>query len=442
MDRRRKTFIIIIISLIIFAIAVPVISMLIPKEKENLNVKTVKAVPGCEFDIDKLTSDTSTAVMEISKNINFLDYETYTFRNGEDLFLLFNMKKFIVITKKGTNFNLSKTSAEDSLKNQSLQGIWFTPTSKVTKKGDKFSVNVSAQVVITNTLYNDFHGTLTTIEKNGMEWSMFTGYVNSEDEKSISIVDTSRTSFIVTNEAEIAMADFEVNIEDGVKTEITTEEVAEEEPSETDSDHQQSSDEASEEIKEEISETTEEASNTLTAKSTQKKIRQDDSTAYSSSIYAMLPIEGIGYMDIVNEDSGQLEAAFVKVTKHYNQEETIRLLQDYKDATGNDTFVKMEIPTGCHVEAVEYATRYTSSTLSFVDARLLGVDGETLRFRGMPYDHKTYDITKSITVSNDWYSGNTVFYIVPDGCYEYALQFCGIFQSEEIRPAWFYLNTR
>ena len=147
--------------------------------------RLVTEVPGCEFEIDKARIDTSTAVTEISKQINFLDYETYSFKNGSDLFIMFNMRKYVIVAKKGTNFNLSSANLDQTLKENDLQGIWFKPIEKekVKKNGNKYCVKVSAEVVITSSLYNDFEGELVTFEKDGEEWALFSGYQNPEDKE-------------------------------------------------------------------------------------------------------------------------------------------------------------------------------------------------------------------------------------------------------------------
>ena len=154
-----------IIGIIILVLVLLVVGSLIrPKAKSKIQgelpeeYKVVVDVPGCEFFVNKSISDGATSVSEISKAISFLDYENYTFKNGDDLYILFNMRRYIVVVKKGSHFNLSSKDLEKTLENTSLQGIWFKPIpkEKVVKVGDKYSVNVKAEVAITDELYNDF----------------------------------------------------------------------------------------------------------------------------------------------------------------------------------------------------------------------------------------------------------------------------------------------
>ncbi len=445
-----------------------------PKVDSSL-FKEVTDIPGCEFAVNRNASDTATTVMEISKTINFLDYETYRFCNGEDLYLLFNMNRYIVAVKKGTSFHLSETDPAVAFENNSLQGIWFevAEDAKLKKKGNTASIDVTAQVVITNTLYNDFNGTLITIEEDGEEWTMFAGFVHAEDEESIAMVEYIGSTFQASEMTQVAQADFEVNIEEGIKTEepSANEDVSEEisEPiSEEESVSETVSEEQSEVTSEEISEPLSEEkaeeesekpsepasepeekeeidaeeSETLTASSTQREVEDNVNTAYSSTVYSMLPVGSIGYMDILNEDIGKTEPAYIKVLEIHDEAETQKLIAEYEAQTGNKIYSTMEIPAGCHIEAVSYDVRYTSENWSYVDIKLCSLSGEELRYRGMPYSSKTYDIHKPLNENNDWVQGYVSFYIVPDGCTEYALRCSGIINNDETRPAWFYVNTR
>lgn len=422
------------------------------KEGENsvdkTMYKTIDAVPGCEFSVDRLSSDTSTAVMEISKSVNFLDYETYTFRNGEDLYLIFNMENFIVIAKKGTTFNFSQMDVSESFSKNSLQGIWFEARDKVEKKGNTYTVDVLAQVVITNTLYNDFAGKLVTIEQDGQEWALFAGYVK---EDYAPMVDYVSTTFKYKEENLVNAESFEVNIEEGItiadNSSAEREEISENQTeSQVAKENAEKEEPEKEEQQEDTAESTEtsvqEQQDTLVADSTIREVTDNINTAYSSNIYSMLPQGSIGYMDIFNEDLAKSEGAYIKITGIYDEQETQDLISAYEKRTNDNLYQNFEVPDNCHLEAMQYDVRYTSETYSYVNIKLTGLDGDVLRYRGMPYDAKTYDIPSVLSEENDWISGNMVFYIVPDGCMDYALSCSGIMSTKETRPAWFYISTR
>ena len=386
--------------------------------------RLVTEVPGCEFEIDKTRIDTSTAVTEISKQINFLDYETYSFKNGTDLFIMFNMKRYVIVAKKGTSFNFSKKELSESLKENNLQGIWFSPIEKekVKKTGNKYTVKVNAEVVITSTLYNDFVGELTTFEKDGEEWALFAGYLNPEDKEIVDMVEYVAKTFTPSEEYQVVRPDFTVNVETDQVTSVANEVV--DVPVQITEDH--NVDQITEEIKETNTENTEETeekpTDSLSASANKREIVADETTAYSSSIYSMLPVGSIGYMDILNEDVGKMEPAYIRITKVYSEEEAMNMVRSYSERTGKTIYDSFEIPNNCHLEALAYDIRYTSQTQSYIDLRLVSLDGDTFRHRGMTYSNKTYDIPEEITLENDWYSGNIVFYVIPNGCTEYAVR--------------------
>ena len=442
-----KKYLPIIIGVIVVLTILGSILFLKFKNTSSVNqgdYRLVTEVPGCEFEIDKARIDTSTAVTEISKQINFLDYETYSFKNGSDLFIMFNMKNYVIVAKKGTNFHLSSSNLNETLKENDLQGIWFDPIEKekVKKTGNKYSVKVSAEVVITSTLYNDFVGELVTFEKDGEEWALFSGYQNPEDKEIVDMTKYVAKTFIPADTYQVVRPDFTVDVETDQVTSVANETI--ETPVLIT--EEKSVDEITKELKEEITAETEEEeekiSDSLSASAKKREIIADETTAYSSDEYSMLPVGSIGYMDILNEDIGKMEPAYIKITKVYSEDETMSLLKEYTQRTGDNIYDNFEIPDNCHLEALTYDVRYTSQTQSYVDLRLASVDGDIFRHRGVAYSNKTYDLQNEITLSNDWHCGNVVFYVIPNGCQEYAIRCAGIINNDNTRPAWYKIVTK
>ena len=371
--------------------------------------RTIEDVPGCTFAVDKVNSDMATAVTEISKSINFIDYETYSYKNGQDLYILFCMRRYIVIAKKGTDFFFSRNPVEQTLQMNSLQGIWFTPkeNAKLKKEDGKYYLDVTAEVTITNTLYNDFEGTLTTFERNNEEWSLFVGYVENEDEESVKMTKYVRQTLAPVMDYQPATA-FKVDIE---TAEVTEEDVNTEGTSEEDGE------------------------DTFKAATTQREVEtEEEGTAYSSNKYSMLPVGAIGYMDITNEDTGNIEPAYIRITKVLDEEQTRKTIDEI--VTKNQTGLyarEIEVPENCHLEMAFYDVRYTSETKSLVKTELCSVDGSEFRYRGVKYSPKTYQIKDE----NDWVSGYAVYYIIPNGCTKYGFSCSGIMESPDIEKAWF-----
>lgn len=122
------------------------------KREPREGYKIIYDVPGVSFEVKKELSDYATAVMEISKNADFRDTETYAFKNGKDTYLLFNINEYIVIVAKNTNFHFAETEVEAALSNNSIDGIWFSTYGEnpVRKEGNnQYVIQAQAQVVIT-----------------------------------------------------------------------------------------------------------------------------------------------------------------------------------------------------------------------------------------------------------------------------------------------------
>ena len=412
---------------IILAILFVAVIMFVPGLNNKSSIDTTKykiidAVPGCSFSMNKEIVDKSTAIMEISKQIDFIDYETYQYKNGEDLYLCYNMRQYIFAVKKGTEFHFSEEKMENSLADHDMQGIWFHPADKASlkKKNGCYTVEVSAEVTITPTLYNDFYGHLLTFEKEGEEWAMFVGYVKNASESTIEMVDYVATTFTSSENTASTpkeMVAFDIMDENAIAEKV---EEKKEEPS------SEKEDEKEESL---ISD-----KDTLTAESTIQKVDYDENKAYSSSIYSMLSVKGIGFIEILNEDNGAMEPAYIRINRIIKDSEAEQLLK----SQGLD----VQIPQNCHVEIVEYDIRYTSQSKSYINLCIKGLDGEKLRHRGASYSSKTYDLIKSDTMENDWYLSNMAYYFVPDSCNTYALECSGIVKSKQYSTAWYCIDSR
>ncbi len=410
---------------------------------------TVESVPGISFQVKKAYSDVAQAVLEISENINFLDYQTYTYKNGEDTYLLFNINNYIVIAKRGTEFKLSEGS--ENLKYKSLNGIWFSATNKVTSADGKYMVPVTAEVVITNKIYNDFVGILTTIENNGEEWSLFSGTIKENE-----LNDYISSSMCIDNTNENIGEIMAVDIGDIPETEPlpvedTTEDASEEiteEPNEPIAEEPESVEEIiveepieepeelvieepeeNPEIIEEpvIEEVIEEpeitivdnGKETFSLETNQKTIEKEEDKAYTSTIYSMLKLGDTGYT-VLRSDSLNYEDVYIKPVEILDEKRTISQIQKYIN-NGLSYYEEYNIPKGSHLEACVYNVKFNTDDV-YLNILLKGLDGETLVYQGISYSSRTYDIIYDETVSG-WNNNRIVYYYVPNGCTEYVLQF-------------------
>lgn len=405
--------------------------------------KTITEVDGIKFDVDKTLSDTSTAVLEISDRIDFIDYMTYSYKNGKDTYLLFNIQKFIVVAKKGTCFNFKENGVESSLAENSLNGIWFSPVGKIASlpaDGKPYCLEVEGQVVITNNIYNDFYGKLVTLTKDGEEWTLFAGVTEKGKASMGDMVSYVAESLALYERSSEVAENFAISVDDGTfakveeNIEITEsgqvtpvlDETFSEETDETTGtvklpdEDQTEAEETSEAFKEQSSVIIEDEER-FSIGNNQTAVVIDNARAYTSSVYFMLGIGNMGYMDVFSEELLTLEGAFIRPLRLLDAIEAEKLITEYCQSEDccYDTF---SAPDGCHFEAIEYDVKY-STQKDYTDIRLCGLDGDALKFRGIAYSQRTYDIL-SDREENGWYCGNICFYVVPNGCKEYALK-CG-----------------
>ena len=148
----------------------------------------------------------------------------------------------------------------------------------------------------------------------------------------------------------------------------------------------------------------------------------DRNTAFTSTPYQMLDITSTGLYEVYDTaaKSYSVEQAAVTVDKIYGKDSAQDLVNTFKPEVGE----KPVLPPGCHWEAVGYTLRYSGNNLPYTNVKFAGLDGEALRFMGIKYTMRTYDIdygeTEGTTVRN-----KVTLYAVPNGCKEYSLIFGG-----------------
>lgn len=447
----------IVVALIVVA-ALIVINAIDSRSNEaatyNDGYTEITAVPGVTFDVQKNFADSAQAVLEISKKVSFLDYQTYSYKNGTDTYLLFNIKKTIVIAKKGTDFKLE--NGTDSLKKKSLNGIWFTPNGTVTKDGKKAYVDVSAEVIITNDIFNDFKGKLCTLTDKGVEYALFVGTSDKEVIEHIVgsfktssanneiytdyVVDMVTDEVSVIEEPQIEISPVEEPIAsveepaastEPIQKEVPVIEIIEpieeptEKPIENVSDNESEEPITNPQTEYEIT-VVEEKPVGLEIGGNQKNIVKEEGKAYSSNIYSMLNIGDIGFA-MTKNGKNKYETVYIKATKVLRNKEALEAIDEYI-ASGKSYYESFDVPKGSHVEALVYDIKRESSD-AYLNSLLKGVDGEDLKHNGLIYSHRTFDIL-SDNEKDGWMIDNIVFCIVPNGCTEYVIQF-GEGQNEE-----------
>lgn len=315
-----KYIVIISISMLLLIMVVTTVLKCVSNRKitEREGYRVIRDIPGIEFQVNKEYCDYSTSILEISDNVNFSEYQTYLYKNGMDTYCLFNISGFIIIAKKGTCFDFNNMDVNESLSVNSLDGIWFSPMGKspVRESSEKkYKISVLGQVVITSLVYNDFSGTLTTLTRDGEEWSVFAGVTTrATDECRESIEYTVKSITLQENQ----------NIEDHMGNDLSTEE------------------------------------NKL-------KLEAAD----------MLNIGDSGIASVMNDNGGNYVDVQIRMDKVYSAEETRVLIDEYI-SSGNSYYQEMNAPEGTHFEAVSYSVKsdaYVNMVLCGMDGEDLRYRG-------------------------------------------------------------------
>ncbi len=166
---------------IILGIVVIVTSIASAPKKANPDTyTTIKAVPGVSFVVNKAFYEKATAITQISEGLQFERNGFYSYKNGIDQYIIFNLDGFVLAVQKGTNFDFDQNGKKaEVLNNSNIVGIWMKQDGRKFKcsiSGKEAVATVLAGVVITNELYNDFAGKMKVIkDADGTEYSMFVG---------------------------------------------------------------------------------------------------------------------------------------------------------------------------------------------------------------------------------------------------------------------------
>lgn len=165
---------------------------------------------------------------------------------------------------------------------------------------------------------------------------------------------------------------------------------------------------------------------------TEKK-KRDKNTAYSSTKYSMLDINTTGLYELFDPSASTstVEEAAVTINCVYGSDSAEKLYNEFVPKVGD----KPELLPGCHWEAVEYSLKYSGSNKPYTDLKFVGLDGEALKFKGIKYPMRTYEVAAGTEEDNTKRSIVTI-YAVPNGCLEYALKFGGDTLGK-IRSAYF-----
>ena len=340
----------------------------------------IHAVEGVSFELVSQVVRNATAITNISEKMAFETAQTYLYKDGDSEYFLFNISSIVCIVQRGTNFGFSeKEDKMAALKDGNALGVFFTSPEKkldyeesMQKDIYKIIATATAQVSITPELYNDFAGRLAVIDNGETEWSFFVGSIGEDyhdlDKDLRETLDYMAAAFSPYEKPETKEQEAPPVVLGG--------------------------------------EEEERGRNNTVVLNNQKNTVREGQKAYYSDIYDLLPLGKMGYAGVYAD--GQYQSVVVRADKVYRGEEAQNIIK-----SAGKFFTVGE---GCSWHAVHYVTDdFGRGEHGYVNVKLRGMDGENLKFRGIEYTQRTYDIPVSDT---EFYS----FYAVPNGCREYVLE--------------------
>lgn len=137
-----------------------------------------------------------------------------------------------------------------------------------------------------------------------------------------------------------------------------------------------------------------------------------------SDLYHQLKVGQTGECTAMGEHGSDVEAD-VCVTHVYTGKSADKLLKKLKS---NDEYIKdLNTQPGTSLQVAEYKMSEDPEK-AYIDFKIIGLDGGTLKYRGVPFGKRTYDAKVDSTFKDGFYKNLYVIYEVPNGCTEYSLQ--------------------
>ncbi len=381
----------------------------------------ITCVEGVSFYVNSTFADTATAITQISDNVKFQSGQYYSYKNGSDKFLLFNMDNLIIACQKGTDFWIGESNdPEYSLLNASMMNIWFTQGSKKFESETQDYQTITkadAGVCINSATYGDFCGKLKNIVKDGEEWSLFVGVPGDRYDKlsddSQNGIDTILSTFTFSDNSDLLNQEvYAVTIDgDSSKEKVDTAE-----------------------------EVLEDTDTSLNLSNQNTIVDKDEEKAYTSTPYNMLSLNDNGILSAFNDSTLTYEEPIICPTNIYRGDEAIAIIQRFCTTTSQYEYA--ECDPGSAWEVVEYDVNYKNcENDDYVNIKIKGVDGEDLRYRGIKYTDRTYDMVFETEEDGNWVRHYYTYYAVPNGCTEYCLE-CGERESktdDEVNAAYYHI---
>lgn len=392
MKKRYKIYITVVLIILIIA----VICISIVHEKYKKNYTTITSVDGVEFDMPIELLTQATAITNMPKEMDYSS-NTYSYKDGNNTYMLFNMEQFIIVVENQTGYRLRDVSdIEETMKANPLDGIWFEEVEKDTlhtKTSEdnvfKAVANVTSEISISNQHQGKFVGKFAYISENDYECSMFVGFkgesYNNIDTTKRKIMNYITRSLAVTEPASTLSSDFEDHLskDAGLVIEDNQGEVG--------------------------------------------------SNKYSD-IYHLLSIGMTGLYHAYDKDAeNSLSDGEITIEQLYTGNEAINIIKKYC-TSGRAMHQYVDAPEGYTWHIIRYSLLKPQNEL-YTNIKVEGLDGEHLVYKGVSCTTRTYDIIYDWNSTSDLYC----YYAVPNGCEEYMLE-CGDRYQSTSETACFRIN--
>ena len=380
--------------------------------------KQVDFVEGCKFNIPESFSDKATAITRVSKEGKYDENTLYYYKNGEDQYMMFCMSSFVILAEKNTDFDFQSGDYKEAVSTAPVMGMWMDAI----KKGDvksgkgynagKVIVDSVAQVTLTDSLYGDFAGKFGYMSDGTDNWAIFCGCPGE------SLDEFSKDKKDVINNVVYSLQKYE-------KPEEVQYDVIVQGNSLSSNDMSLSENSIS--------------GNSVSGNSISGNDVPEKIIPKNSSIYDMLGIGEYGYTYVFTGDIGKYTEPIIKIEEHY--ENADQIVKDYVET--NPEYKNATAPMGCHWEAVKYRECYEGcGKRPYINIKLCGIDGELLKYHGIPYTKRTYDDLSKVEDDGIIMTEAYCFYAVPNGCKEYVLE-CGdgSIKSPSIKAAYYHIKV-
>lgn len=424
---------------------------------------TISDIPGITFDVYADTVKSATAISQINKNSDMSDGNSYLFKNGTTDYILYNSNSLTVVVQKIDSINLKKKKNKEA----AINDVTFLGTSVLSKeyeyhtsnkdKAYKLVAQVDAGVSLTLTSFGDYTGQIAYISYQGHDYMMFVGVpktsykeLNKDVKKAIEHMVKSlkiKKSDFSNNRVESEMgSDTNIEKEENVTTDNTestdnkTSEGNVSDSSEKNEPVKENNDASSEETNTpgntdndipdtspEMPDDTKDNENVedivVVEKNTENVVNvnnQKEMENNETSIYALGQVGD----DIISsglDKNGSIQGVLVTVTSYYNEDNSINVIK--RGVKEDNLYTYFDAPDGCHYEAIEYSVSDSAMEDVYVNFKIVGIDGQALKYKGITYSSRTYDILATTSYKKDGYSNRICYYPVPNGCKEYVLQF-------------------